>query len=128
MSGTKFIESLDWLGLVDWDLWIRVGLLGGAAMCALCSFIACVNIIREVSREKKEQKCQETQRPRKPNYLISLFFHSIRRNRLLVRDDGDKLTSGCEMNGNKPFIILALHFLKDRLFLLFRVIHRFLFT
>lgn len=56
MSAAKFIESIDCLGLVDCDLWIRVGLLSGAAICALCSFIICVKIICEVSREKKEQE------------------------------------------------------------------------
>ena len=58
MSAANAVDISVLLGLVDWDLWIRTGLLGGAACSALCSFIICVNIIREVAREKKQEKRQ----------------------------------------------------------------------
>ena len=54
------VVSLVWLG--HYDLWIRIGLLGGAAICAIFNLAICIHIIREVSREKKEEKCQSCQR------------------------------------------------------------------
>ena len=121
MSAANAVDISVLLGLVDWDLWIRTGLLGGAACSALCSFIICVNIIREVAREKKQEKRQKGQCPRKPNYLIRLFFHSTRRDGLLIRDNGYEFTGRNNVKSRIPFVVLSLHFVKN---LLLSGIHR----
>ena len=56
MSAAKFIESLDWLGLVDRDLTIRCLLLGGMLVCEIFIFSTLIGISSKIRSEEKQEK------------------------------------------------------------------------